>query len=639
MCGICGIYNLSSTTPVTLVQLVAMNATMLHRGPDDGGEWLAPDGHIGLANRRLAIIDLSPAGHQPMSNEGGSVWIAYNGEVYNFAALRAELERKGHSFRSRSDTETLVHLYEEEGPELVRRLRGMFAFAIWDARRRELFLARDRVGIKPLYYALVDGQLIFGSEVKALIASGRVRPALNRAALVQYLALGYVAPPDTLFDGIRKLEPGHWLIAGPDGLRVERYWDVFDGVAPQPARGEAELVDQIHAQLEEAVRLRLVADVPVGVFLSGGIDSSLVAACAARATGQAVKSFTLGFRDHPEYNELDHARRVAGFLGAEAHEVLIGPEEVREFFPRFVDFQEEPVANPIWFAIYFVSRLARDNGVIVVLSGDGGDELYAGYNRWMEYLRLYDRGWRHFGALPQPARALAGAVARPLLRRANQRELARRSVAGEELFWGGTVFKPEELQAMCAPDLHTDGALWNALPLARWRADFERLPGAHADLDWMSYAALKGNLLEDFLMRLDKMGMAASIEGRVPLLDHEFIRFSQSIPAAAKYPGYHNKRLLRQVARRLLPAEIVDRPKTGFCAPVEAWLAGAFGAQLADGLAELQAHERVFAPAWLESVLARARGVCIPGGGGAGLGSSDWALLALGQWYARWIAR
>jgi len=633
MCGICGIFNIRAESAITAARLHAMNDTLRHRGPDDAGVWLAPDGQIGLANRRLAIIDLSPAGHQPMCNEDGSVWLAYNGEVYNFAALREELLRKGHIFRSHTDTEVLVHLYEEEGDALVHKLRGMFAFALWDGKRRRLLLARDRVGIKPLYYAIADGQLIFGSEIKALLASGRLTAKLDRRALVQYLSLGYVAPPDTLFSGVRKLEPGHVLVADQSGVQTHRYWDVYQDVTVDNGRSEAEYVERTLSRLEEAVRMRLVADVPVGVFLSGGIDSSLVAALAARHSSGPVKSFTLGFRDHPEYNELVYARRVADYLGAESHEILIGPEEVRDFFPRFVDFQEEPVGNPIWFAMYFVSRLARDNGVIVVLSGDGGDELFAGYNRWMEYLRLYSRGWRQFRAMPAPMRRLAGGAAVAALRSRSQRELIRRGMAGEELFWGGTAFKPAQLANMLAPEMQPNGNLWNILPVSRWRAAFdsERDSDSGDYLEWMAYAALKGNLLEDFLMRLDKMGMAASIEGRVPFLDHEFIASSLSIPPAIKYTGYQNKRILKEVARRLLPDDVVDRRKTGFCAPLESWLEEAFGPQLTEGLTLLQQRERVFNWSWFEQTLAAIKQ-------GKGMAANYWTLLALGQWYARWIA-
>jgi len=430
MCGICGVFNLQLNTGLTEFQLKGMNSTMQHRGPDDAGVWLSSDRQVGLANRRLAIIDLSPAGHQPMSNEDGTVWIAYNGEVYNFAALREGLEQAGHRFCSQTDTETLLHLYEGEGDDLVHRLRGMFAFALWDAKRRRLLLARDRVGIKPLYYAVTEGRLLFASEVKALFASGWLRPKLNRGAVLQYLALGYVPPPDTLFEGVRKLEPGHLLVADADGLHTRRYWDLYQDIITVNGCSTHEWVERTLAKLEEAVRIRLVADVPVGVFLSGGIDSSLVAALAARHSSGPVKTFTLGFKDHPEYNELVYARRVADYLGAEAHEILIGADEVRAFFPRFADFQEEPVSNPIWFATYFVSKLARDNGVIVVLSGDGGDELFAGYNRWMEYLRVYERGWRQLRAMPAPVRQLLGGVAQSFLPRDEQREIVRRAVDG-----------------------------------------------------------------------------------------------------------------------------------------------------------------------------------------------------------------
>lgn len=629
MCGICGVFQLGDTEQVTKETLKRMNQTLHHRGPDDGGVWVGENGRIGLANRRLAIIDLSPAGHQPLSNEDGTVWIAYNGEVYNYQALRARLELH-HQFRSNTDTETLIHLYEDLGDEMVHHLRGMFAFALWDACKNRLLIVRDRMGIKPLYYSEVNNRFLFASEIKALFASGYIQPKLNRDVVSHYLALGYVPTPHTLFEGISKLEPGHLLIVDKHGVQKRPYWDIYQDVVPLNGYSEIEYLDMIATKLEESVKLRLVADVPTGVFLSGGIDSSLIAAFAARHTTHPIKTFTLGFRDHPEYNELLYARQVAKHLGAEAYEILIGPEEVQAFFPRFLEYQEEPVANPIWFATYFVSKLARDNGVIVVLSGDGGDELYAGYNKWMTYLRLYHQGWKAFKSLPSPLQKLTGGIAQSFLPKQSHKEIIRRGMNGEELFWGGTLFKPEEVYQLLSSELLSSGSLWHTLPQATWHKQFTvNHPRPDDYLPWMSYTDLKGNLLEDFLMRLDKMGMAASIEGRVPFLDHEFITFSLSIPSHLKYPNYQNKYLLRQVARRLLPMEIVDRPKQGFCAPIESWLTEAFGDSLLAGLECLQHEERLFKPNWLTQTQKQINN--------GYLTSVHWGLLSLGQWYMQWI--
>lgn len=628
MCGICGIYNYSLFEPLPEERLHQMNGTLYHRGPDDGGVWCTSDRRVGLGNRRLAIIDLSPAGHQPLCNEDESVWIAYNGEVYNYEALRQRLASH-HHFRSRTDTEVLVHLYETYGDEMVHHLRGMFAFALWDDARKRLLVVRDRLGIKPVYYADVNGRFVFGSEIKAIFASGYVQPQFNREILCSYLALGYVPAPDTLFMNIRKLEPGHLLVVDEHGVQDRAYWDLYQDSSPLKDCNEEDYLNQVEAKLEEAVKLRLIADVPVGVFLSGGIDSSLIAALAARNSNHPIKTFTLGFRNHPEYNELEYARRVATYLKADAHELLIGPEEIRDFFPRFLEHQEEPIANPIWFATYFVSQLARDNGVIVVLSGDGGDELYAGYNKWMTYLRLY-KSWRVFRALPYPVRQLSGSLAQAFTRQDAYRELLRRGMADEELFWGGTMFKPGQLENLLAPDLVVNGHLWQVLPLGQWYDQYvTNHPTPDDYLPWMSYVALKGNLLEDYLMRLDKMGMAASIEGRVPFLDHEFVSLSLSIPSKIKYPNYQNKYLLRQIAKRILPEDIVNRPKQGFCAPVESWLAEAFGDSLLAGLEGMQQKERIFNEDWLKEVrnqVANGR-----------LASVHWGLLSLGQWYTQWI--
>jgi asparagine synthase (glutamine-hydrolysing) len=636
VCGICGLVT-KGDHRVTSALLEHMRDTMAHRGPDDAGEIVLDDGRVGLGHRRLSIVDLSPAGHQPMSNEDGTVWISYNGEVYNHTGIRSQLETKGHAFRSCSDTEALVHLYEERGADMVHELRGMFAFAIWDNNCKTLLLVRDRLGIKPLYYADTPNGLVFASEIKALFASGMLRPSMDASRLPEYLNYGRVLPPHTLFQGVSKLEPGHVLQYGPDGVaRVSCYWDLFDGVdrIGPGTWSDEELVAQLRGCLGESVRMRLMSDVPVGVFLSAGVDSSTIAALVAQSEEVPLKTFTVGFEGTSVHNEVDEARSIARLLGADHHDITVRASDAKCFFPVYLDFMEEPGSNPIWMAIYFVSRLARENGVIVALSGDGGDELFVGYDKWMKMLRLHRYGWNQFAQMPGSVRRALASAGKPLVRGRVGGDMLRAAAAGEELFQGGTAFKRDEVTRLVRADLLEGMAGHSAYgPVAELRRRFERCaPDAHDYADWMSYMSLKSGLLEDYLMRVDKMGMAASVEGRVPLLDHEFVRLAMSIRGSRKYAGWQRKRLMKDIARQLLPSELVDAPKRGFNAPVEAWITGDFADMLSDGVSSLADHTGILTSAGARRLKQDLR----TGAAGA---AGCWGMMSLALWYGHWVAR
>ncbi|HLF01066.1 MAG TPA: asparagine synthase (glutamine-hydrolyzing), partial [Anaerolineales bacterium] len=364
--------------------LDTMRDTLAHRGPDDAGSWLSPDGRVGLANRRLAIIDLSPAGHQPMSNEDESVWIAYNGETYTYAGHFAPLKARGHQFRSQSDTEVIVHLYEECGADCVHQLRGMFGIAIWDERKRELFLARDRLGVKPLYYTFAGGQFIFGSEIKAILRHPAVKREIDLAAFYHFLTFLTSPAPDTLFKGIHKLPPGHRAVLKAESgqLRVEEYWDVYDSAAYDPRFTEQDWAERLRTKLAESVKLRMVSDVPYGVFLSGGVDSTVNTALMAVQMDRPVQTFSIGYKDAPDYNEFEWARSAAAHFKTDHHEVEIGAPEFIEFLPKLVYHQDEPIADPVCVPLYYVSKLAREHGTTVIQVGEGSDELFCGYNHW-----------------------------------------------------------------------------------------------------------------------------------------------------------------------------------------------------------------------------------------------------------------
>ena len=376
MCGICGIYSYEQDGQhVEEHTLQAMRDEFSHRGPDDAGVYITPDQRVGLANRRLSIIDLSSAGKQPIGNEDGSVWIAYNGEVYNYGDYRAELEAAGHQFRSNTDTEVILHLYEEYGYDVVHKLRGMFAFAIWDGRKNELFIARDRIGVKPLYYTFHNGQFLFASEIKAILNHFDVPRVVDEEALYHFLTFLVTPAPSTLFKGIYKLPPGYRGVITPNGrLHLEEYWDIFNEVHQHSGQLEGYYKEHLIDMLRESIGLRMISDVPFGVFLSGGIDSSTNVALMAEQMYRPVQTFSVGYKRHPEFNELDEARFAAKHYGADYHEVLIDVDDLLEFLPRLVYYQDEPIGDPVCVPLYYVSKLAKDSGTTVIQVGEGADD-------------------------------------------------------------------------------------------------------------------------------------------------------------------------------------------------------------------------------------------------------------------------
>jgi len=591
MCGIAGILKFDPRTGVDAARVARMRDALRHRGPDDSG--LRLDGRVGFAHQRLAIIDVA-GGQQPMANADASVWLTYNGEVYNFRELRAELVERGHAFRTQSDTEVVLRAYEAFGEACVERLRGMFAFAIWDRRNGRLFLARDRLGIKPLYFALARDELLFASEIKGILAAGSIPPAFNAAVLPEFLATRFCAGAETFFQGIRKLLPGHTLTwSSAEGLRQRRYWR-----APVPTRDSGEPMRQRAAQvrerLEEAVRSHLVSDVPLGLFLSGGIDSSGLAALMASMVSEPIRTFSVGFSD-PEFSELDYARLAAASVGAQHREVTVTPAQFFQALPKLIWHEDEPIAFPSSVSLYFVSDLARRNGVKVVMSGEGADELFLGYNRyrvtaWNERL---GRAWR--AAVPQPVRAgvrrLVGRFPRPL-RRYTERSFLALAPDARELFFENFAVFPERLRR----ELVRDTALLEARdPYAEeLRCYGEAGPGT---LERMAHADLQTYLVE-LLMKQDQMSMAASVESRVPFLDHAFVEFVAAMPGSYKLRGWRTKAVLREALAGTVPNAILTRPKMGFPTPVARWLRGPFASLLAEFVTGERALERgLFDPA------------------------------------------
>jgi asparagine synthase (glutamine-hydrolysing) len=635
MCGICGIVAFADDFACDEGTMARMRDTLAHRGPDDAGILVRTEDRAALGHRRLSIIDLSTAGRQPMGNEDETVWITYNGEVYNHEALRAELEAKGHRFRSHTDTEAILHLYEEEGPDCVRRLEGMFALAIWDGPRRELFMARDRVGVKPLYYAIQPGGIVFGSEIKALLEHPAIDRDLDESAFLAYLTFAFTPPPATMYRGISKLAPAERVVVRSDGS-FERscYWTPFSGdVGAQVAQmSEQEMVEQLRELLRESIRKRMMSDVPFGVFLSGGVDSSANVALMADLIDGPVRTFSTAPMDHARYDELGYARLVAQRFATEHHEVVIDATDMIEFLPRMVHHQDEPTADPTAIPQHFVAELARQNGTIVVQCGEGADELFHGYKGYADHRRYV----LPFQRLPQPLRrGLGTAAARAT------RQLGRGIRHGEALydaahsplpFWGGALCFRGEVKAQILRR-SGDGRSPYAIVERHWH-DADR-DARGADLfQKMTYVELKQRLPELLLMRLDKITMASSVEGREPYLDHHLVEFALALPPSMKYRRGVGKYALKRAMRGLLPEEVLSRPKQGFGTPMEEWMRDEFGVRAQEAIRRSSLTERgLLDYARIDDLFAAHR---------AGHGDWHkhlWNLYNVSVWYDRWIAR
>ena len=552
MCGIAGFYAREGPGHAGPALLRRMTDALVHRGPDDEGVLL--DGRVGLGMRRLSIIDLK-TGHQPLSNEDQSIWVVFNGEIYTYRQLTAELLARGHQFSTASDTEVLVHLYEEDGEACVERLRGMFAFAIWDQPHRTLFLARDRLGIKPLYYAETPRGLVFGSELKAITESPWVSRQPAPRALAAYLQYGYVPDPLSILGGVAKLPPGHTLTVRDSRAGVPRpYWQAADSFRnPAAPLGEEETVEALWAHVTDAVRSHLVSDVPVGAFLSGGVDSSAVLAVMAVEAGARVKSFSVGFREEG-YNELPYARRVADWFGTEHHELFVESADLG-ILEDLLHAVDEPFADASAIPTYLVSRLARTH-VKVVLSGDGGDELFAGYDRYLVDDRRRRLGLLGDMGLGGPLRVTSAALPDGT---PGKNFLYNLSLPRMERYLDSiSLFPPRALQDLLDSAVMSEPAVAFGLdPLSRLQ-----------DLD------IRTSLPGDILTKLDRTSMAHSLEARVPLLDHPLVEFACRLPARLRLRSRETKYILKRALQGRVPSEVLTRPKQGFGVPLEVWFAG-----------------------------------------------------------------
>ncbi|MFA5147478.1 MAG: asparagine synthase (glutamine-hydrolyzing) [Candidatus Omnitrophota bacterium] len=628
MCGICGYVYADRTKRPSEAVLKGMMDTLAHRGPDDSGSFIR--GPAALGHRRLSIIDLK-TGRQPMSNEDGSITIVYNGEIYNFPELREALSEKGHVFKTRSDTEVIIRAYEEYGESCLGHFNGMFAFALWDAGKERLFLARDRFGKKPLYYAFFDNQLIFASELKSLLKHPSARRQIDMSSVSKYLAYEYIPSPRTIFRDIKKLEPASKLLFEKGRSRVERYWDMKTGdtVSMDPE----ETGKRIIGLLKDSVRRRLISDVPLGVFLSGGIDSSAVVAMMAELVSpKEIKTFSVGFREKL-YDESGDARTVAGHFGTDHHEEILKPGTMLEVFPAVLDMLDEPFADSSIIPTYIVSRFTRRH-VTVALGGDGGDELFMGYPSFFAHkLNGY------FNLLPEPVRSgsvklLTGML--PVSHDYNSRSYrAARFLRGLDLpeevrhqVWTGS-FTPAEQEKLFLPNAELS---FDPLDLYDTTAGLYRNAKGADPLDRAAYIYAKTYMADDILAKVDRASMAVSLEVRAPFLDKDFAEFVMTIPGSMKMKGFRTKWILKKALEGKLPGETLAKPKRGFAVPVAAWLKNDLKGLLTDAFDKTKIErEGIFRYPYIKSMV------------DAFMADKNdtrkelWALFMFEMWYDRWM--
>jgi asparagine synthase (glutamine-hydrolysing) len=636
MCGVAGYRVVHGDASPWTVDLAPAVEALFHRGPDDEGTWTSPDLRVGLGFRRLSILDLSPLGHQPMTSVCGAWTMVYNGEVYNFREIRDELEALGHRFPGTGDSEVILAAFSQWGPEAVERFIGMFAIALWHEPTGELHLLRDRLGVKPLYYYWDGNALCFGSELKALRAFEAWRPEIELDAVADYLRYGYINDPLSIYRHVFKLPPGHRLALGADGqVVVRRYWSVLEHAGHRDERPEAELCDELEALMIDAFRYRMIADVPVGVFLSGGIDSSVVAALLQKHGGQQIKTFTIGF-DVAEFDESPHAARVARHLGTDHHARVLRVDDAKRLLPRWGDLYDEPFGDESGIPTLMVSQFASEQ-VKVVLSADGGDELFSGYSGHTTTLEQ----WGHIRGLPQGVRSLTAAAVNGIGVSAIDEFLAARPATTGHGVRSAVVSRAarigERVGARGVGELYD-----NALAHFR-RKEAAALTGHDTTTRELAdvYPGVEGEKLclwdlhhylpGDVLAKVDRATMAVSIEGREPLIDHRLAEFAFSLPFDLRRGALGPKHLLKKVLYRHVPRALVDRPKSGFAVPVKQWLAGDLKGLVSEHLdPQLVREQALFDPAMVQGYVKRLHA------GDVSVRQRVWLLVAFQMWYRRW---
>lgn len=642
MSGICGIFSHGWSAADSAWKITGMAEALAHRGPDGCDFHTSHDGRIALAQLRLSLSSGGPAS-EPMSNAEGTLWIVLDGEIYNHAALRSALQLRGRPCRSESVAETLLDLYELHGIEMLDAVRGPFALAIWDADRKQLVLARDRMGIKPLYYTRTDGRFLFGSEIKALMAHPAVERDLDLDSLYHYLSFSTAPAPGTMFQGIRKLAAGHALLLSEEGGAEEwQWWDAAEASAPDPEHLHSDAAAAAHILdlLSQAVRDQLPGAAPFGIFLSGGIDSSVITALAGRESSAPLRTFSVGYKNAPDHDESARARAVAAHFGSAHEEVLLDTGNLIEYLPQLVHAQDEPLADWVCIPLFYLSQLVREAGIAVALVGEGSDEQFAGYRHYLRYYELEQGLWSAYGRVPGWIRRSLHRSTDPLLRRTRLpreiRELVRRAAMDEPLFLGGAISAWEtDKRDLIAPSLHSGAwAGRSSVPLVLRQR--EHLRHLRPDADFLTevlYQEMQLRVPELLLMRVDKITMSTSLRARVPFLDHRLVEFSMHLPAAMKIRGGRSKHLLKEAVRGLIPEEVIERRKQGFSAPIKEWFRGPLAGYARRAILDSRLRERaLFDYAMIEKLLEAHRS------GRRNYDTLLWNLVNLSQWYDCWIA-
>ncbi|MDW7972578.1 MAG: asparagine synthase (glutamine-hydrolyzing) [Thermodesulfovibrio sp.] len=654
MCGIVGYIGLDNQEPIDGELFVKMVDSLSHRGPDGEGFYFSGSFNknfidklkesrpnaiinfqnggrtVALGHRRLAIIDLSPQAGQPMSDAERKIWIVFNGEIYNHREIRKQLENKYHFRTNHSDTECIIYAYKEWGKEFVNRLRGMFAIVIWDAQNDRLIAYRDRAGIKPLYYMMYNGRFYFASEIKALLQDRNFDRRINTIGLYHYLSFLVVPAPDTLFKDIYKLKAGHMIEIEKGTLKEQQeYWDVFDNTRKFENNDERQIADELLNHLEESVRYHLESDVPIGVFLSGGVDSSTIAALSSKILKRDVYGFSIGYKDDRKLtsykNEFIYAEKVANIFNINYKPIEISQEDFLNFIHKLNYHQDEPIADPVCVPVFYLARFAKDNGVSVIQVGEGSDELFCGYEWWLRILSLQELDDR---TDLKSLKLIAFSIAK-LFREFKPRayEYLRRSISGERIFWSGAeAFSEAEKHLMLSDELKQELKGLSSYEIIKWyHAKFLMRASDKSNLNWMSYIDLKIRLPELLLMRVDKMTMAASVEARVPFLDHKFIEYSMSIPSYLKYKSNQTKYILKKAVENILPKEIVYRKKQGFGTPVFDWFFDKLGSFAREEINRFNKQTNFFSKSFLDYLYTNAEG------------NKVWYILNLASWWEEWI--
>lgn len=632
MCGICGFAKIESDVKKYGEQyLLDMCNTMIHRGPDGGDVWLEKDNRCGLGHRRLSIIDLSTAATQPMSNADGSVVIAFNGEIYNHAEIRKELEASSKYVwkTSHSDTEVIIHAYEEWGIDCLEKFRGMFGIALWDGRQNKFYLIRDRIGIKPVYYTVENGVLTFASEIKAILKVSGKKYGVNKKAFYDYLSFLCTPNDETLFDGIKKLRPGTWLCLENGKITTHRYYDILDHVDVNIAKAnENEIIEMIQNELRTAVKLRKEADVPVGVFLSGGIDSSTNTALFSEGENANVKTFCVGYPAETESykSEFNYAKIMADYAKTQHFEHVITAEEALEFLPKMVYQQDEPISDPVCIPVYFVSKLARDNGVTVAQVGEGSDELFWGYQAWKTFSKINLAN--NIPGMMWAKKLIKHSLQNHNVSKGLEYECIRRATAREPLFWSGAEsFYETEKQRMISKELKSYLGSYSSFEALK--PTYENYMAKSVDksfVNWMGYTDLNHRLPELLLMRVDKMSMLVSLECRVPFLDHKFVELGMSIPEKIKTKNWESKYILKKAVEGIIPNELIYRKKQGFGAPVMDWFKGSMGNKMKQSVMEMVDATDLFDKDYMKQRLSGESD------------TADWFLFNLSMWWKQFIA-